>query len=262
MKFRLFISSVQKEFARERREIARYVRKDALFGKFFDVFLFEETPAGSGPAQGVYLKEAADYRAIFKPHTSLPPNELIAGPMYLKGYIERLGTGTEDVAKLCAKSGLPAPGFAEGVDFRAVLKRKRLGGVADSGVEIGAKTDAKTGGTLNGALNGTLQTSSAASSGDKNLPENLSEVLTETAKRFFMLLSGNGKYTYDRLASAVGVTRETVRVSIRSLVAAGAIRRIGPDKGGHWEVCPQTPPRHPKSPLSPRSPKSPVPKSP
>ena len=60
MKFRIFISSVQKEFARERREIARYIRKDALFGKFFDVFLFEETPAGSSPAQGVYLKEAAD----------------------------------------------------------------------------------------------------------------------------------------------------------------------------------------------------------
>ena len=60
MKFRLFISSVQKEFARERREIARYVRKDALFGKFFDVFLFEETPAGSNPAQGVYMKEAAE----------------------------------------------------------------------------------------------------------------------------------------------------------------------------------------------------------
>ena len=80
---------------------------------------------------------------LLKPHTSLPPNELIAGPMYLKGYIERLGTGTEDVAKLCARSGLPAPGFAEGVDFRAVLKRKRLGGVAGGvagGVVGGVRT--------------------------------------------------------------------------------------------------------------------------
>ncbi len=34
MKFQLFISSAQKKFARERREIARYVRKDALSGKF------------------------------------------------------------------------------------------------------------------------------------------------------------------------------------------------------------------------------------
>ena len=75
---------------------------------------------------------------LLKPHTSLPPNELIAGPMYLKGYIEKMGTGTEDVAKLCAKSGLPAPGFTEGVDFRAVLKRKSLGGVAETQVETQA----------------------------------------------------------------------------------------------------------------------------
>ena len=81
---------------------------------------------------------------LLKPHTSLPPNELIAGPMYLKGYIERLGTGTEDVAKLCAKSGLPAPGFTEGVDFRAVLKRKSLGSVAKTQVETQVKTQVGT----------------------------------------------------------------------------------------------------------------------
>ena len=50
---------------------------------------------------------------LLRPHTSLPPNELMAMPMYLKGYIEKMGTGTEDVAKLCAKNGLSAPSFAE-----------------------------------------------------------------------------------------------------------------------------------------------------
>ena len=40
MKYRIFISSVQREFAKERKAIAEYIRKDALFGKFFDVFLF------------------------------------------------------------------------------------------------------------------------------------------------------------------------------------------------------------------------------
>jgi len=32
MKFKLFRSSVQKEFAKERRAIASYIRKDAVFG--------------------------------------------------------------------------------------------------------------------------------------------------------------------------------------------------------------------------------------
>ena len=60
--------------------------------------------------------------------------------------------------------------------------------------------------------------------------------LPVTAKKIYDLLREDGKYTYDRLADAVGVTRETVRVSIRSLVDAELIRRVGSDKTGHWEV--------------------------
>ena len=58
MKYRIFISSVQLEFARERKTLADYIRRDALFGKFFEVFIFEETPAASVSAQKVYLDEA------------------------------------------------------------------------------------------------------------------------------------------------------------------------------------------------------------
>lgn len=103
---------------------------------------------------------------LFKPHTSLPPNELIAGPMYLKGYIEKMGTGTEDVAKLCAKSGLPAPGFTEGVDFRVELKRSQLSGVGigprqgDIAVLNGTASSLVSGplnGPLSGPLNGPLK---------------------------------------------------------------------------------------------------------
>ena len=42
---KLFISSVQQEFATERRELVAYIRQDAVLGRFFDPFLFEELPA-------------------------------------------------------------------------------------------------------------------------------------------------------------------------------------------------------------------------
>ena len=45
MKYRIFISSVQREFAKERKALAEYLRKDAILGRFFEVFLFEEVPA-------------------------------------------------------------------------------------------------------------------------------------------------------------------------------------------------------------------------
>ncbi len=42
---RIFVSSVQKEFAQERRAIRAFVEGDALLRRFFDVFLFEDLPA-------------------------------------------------------------------------------------------------------------------------------------------------------------------------------------------------------------------------
>ena len=87
------------------------------------------------------------------------------------------------------------------------------------------KAGMSTGGTVNPPVNLPV-----------NPPVNLPANLTVTAKKIYDLLREDGKYTYDRLSEAIGVTRETVRVSIRSLVEANHIRRIGPDKPGHWEV--------------------------
>lgn len=60
MQFKIFISSVQKEFAEERKLLAEYVRKDAILGKFFGVFVFEEVPAQERSASDVYLSEVDD----------------------------------------------------------------------------------------------------------------------------------------------------------------------------------------------------------
>ena len=54
---KIFISSVQKEFAKERMQLAKYIRNDPLLRLFFDVFLFEETPAQERNASDVYLNE-------------------------------------------------------------------------------------------------------------------------------------------------------------------------------------------------------------
>lgn len=58
------------------------------------------------------------------PHGSIPANPLLAEPMYLTGYIERLGTGTRDMIRLCKKAGLPEPEFAQEGNFKLVFRRK------------------------------------------------------------------------------------------------------------------------------------------
>jgi hypothetical protein len=52
---RLFISSVQKEFASERIALGDYLRSDALMRRFFEVFLFEDVPAADRHADELYL---------------------------------------------------------------------------------------------------------------------------------------------------------------------------------------------------------------
>ena len=41
------------------------------------------------------------------PHASVPHNPLLAEPMYLTKYIERMGTGIRDMIRRCRNSGLP-----------------------------------------------------------------------------------------------------------------------------------------------------------
>ncbi len=59
-RLKVFISSVQNEFADERKELARYLRHDPLLCTFFEPFLFEEVPANTLSPGKVYLSEVED----------------------------------------------------------------------------------------------------------------------------------------------------------------------------------------------------------
>ena len=59
-RIKIFLSSVQNEFAVERKRIAEYIRQDALFSMYFEPFLFEELPAQDKSAQTAYLEQAAN----------------------------------------------------------------------------------------------------------------------------------------------------------------------------------------------------------
>ncbi|MDR3000787.1 MAG: DUF4062 domain-containing protein, partial [Fibromonadaceae bacterium] len=54
-RIRVFISSVQDEFAHERAMLFSYLQQDALLGRMFEPFIFEASVAESKSAQAVYL---------------------------------------------------------------------------------------------------------------------------------------------------------------------------------------------------------------
>jgi len=67
-KYRIFISSVQKEFKKERKVLKTYIYGNPLLREFFEVFIFEDLPAADRRADKAYLKkvEASDiYLGLF-----------------------------------------------------------------------------------------------------------------------------------------------------------------------------------------------------
>ena len=59
-----------------------------------------------------------------QPHGSMPANPLLAEPMYLTRYIERMGTGIRDMIEKCREAGLPEPEFAVSDGFTVRIRRK------------------------------------------------------------------------------------------------------------------------------------------
>ena len=70
------------------------------------------------------------------PHPSLPHNPLIAEPMYLTKYIERMGTGIRDMIRRCRKAGLQEPEIRiDGGSWVLTIRRKDVKGNVTEQVE-------------------------------------------------------------------------------------------------------------------------------
>lgn len=67
---------------------------------------------------------------------------------------------------------------------------------------------------------------------DKN-KENSSQ---KTPQKIVALIKENVNITTYEMANLIGIDRSNIARAIKKLQAEGTIRRVGPDKGGHWEI--------------------------
>lgn len=73
----------------------------------------------------------------------------------------------------------------------------------------------------------------------------LKSTLNSTDRKIVELLADDGRISMVAISTRIGLSREGVRKAIKRLKDSRIIQRIGPAKGGHWEVCcwaPCTPP--------------------
>ena len=62
------------------------------------------------------------------------------------------------------------------------------------------------------------------------------EKTTRTVEKILKILSNTPSITVREMSEILGLSRRGVEEQIKSLKQKGVIRRVGPDKGGHWEV--------------------------
>jgi ATP-dependent DNA helicase RecG len=62
------------------------------------------------------------------------------------------------------------------------------------------------------------------------------KTVEKTVEKILSLIILNPRITQQELIDKTNLTRRGVEWNLKKLKAGGRIRRIGPDKGGHWEV--------------------------
>ena len=70
----------------------------------------------------------------------------------------------------------------------------------------------------------------------ENIVENIVENLSAMRSKIVRLIWKNPNITADTIAKEVGIASRNVQVHLKKLQEQDIIRRIGPDKGGHWEI--------------------------
>ena len=149
------------------------------------------------------LPEGITIEQLKKPHASCLRNPLLADIFYKAGYIESWGRGTLNIIDYCASINLPEPEMSEEMNGFLLVIHKHTG----SSERIPETT--------------------------QKLPRNY----PETTRKILEQIQKDPYITRKELVKIIGnITEDGIKYHLRKLQKEGIIKRIGPAKGGHWEV--------------------------
>jgi len=71
---------------------------------------------------------------------------------------------------------------------------------------------------------------------EKRLVERLAERLAENQKKILMLIAQSPYVSKKAMAKEIGISTTAIDKNLTGLKQKGILRRVGPDKGGYWEL--------------------------
>ena len=139
-------------------------------------------------------------------HGSRPHNPDIAATFFRAGEVEAWGQGIERIQTYCADYGCPVPEWRfDGAGIWTIFYNKP-------------------------------NTNTAEKSSEKNVEESSQKTTQKTTQKIIELIKDNQNISIEEMADKCGLTRDGIKYQIKKLKQEGILRRIGPDKGGHWEI--------------------------
>lgn len=136
---------------------------------------------------------------------SIRRNELIADLFFRLHKVERIGLGIRKMREMLSMAGRGEPVFESNVFFQATVPRSN---------------------------------EPSRSDGKKGSEEKFGDGSEKSSEKILALLKRRNTVSAREIAETLGLSSRAVEKQIAALKAAGRLRRIGPAKGGHWEITP------------------------
>ena len=151
-------------------------------------------------------------------------NHALAEAFNYMNVIEEWGSGLRRVLEELAAYGVKPLQIEDGgIDVRVnVFRNAALGGEESEDnrhVERGSRSDRQK-----------------STPKEVGVNEKVNERVNERQAAIIAIVSDNPYITQSELASRLGISLVHVNKNMKKLQGLGVIRRVGPDKGGHWEI--------------------------
>ncbi|MEW6327686.1 MAG: ATP-binding protein [Thermodesulfobacteriota bacterium] len=153
---------------------------------------------------------------------SIRRNELIADPFFRLHKVERIGMGIRKMKEAMVSAGLREPTFATDAFFRATFQRSPEFALKEGKEGLEKRFGEKLGDGWEELV--------------ERLEEKLGEKLREGERNILRLIHRNKRVSIREMAREVGISTTAIDKNLTKLKNKGILRRVGPDKGGHWEV--------------------------
>ena len=115
------------------------------------------------------------------------------------GIIEKYGTGIKRIINYCLEAGLPQPSFTN---------------ISD----------------------GFMVTVYSSQTREKSVASELNTSFVKSSEKIINELINNKNITISELSLKLSISTRAIEKQLDKLKQKGIIRRIGPDKGGYWQI--------------------------